>query len=92
MTDGSDTAFRIRLQSSGEELVVPAGRSIVDVLRDHGHYVDTSCEEGYCGTCITPYLAGEPEHRDTVLDDEDRGQYLMICCARAKSGILVLDL
>ena len=91
--DGEDnTAFRIRLRSSGEELEVPADRSIVDVLRDHGHYVDTSCEEGYCGTCITPFLEGEPEHRDTVLDEEDRARYLMICCARAKSAVLVLDL
>lgn len=87
-----DTPFRVRLAGSGEELLVPAERSIVEVLRENGHYVDTSREEGYCGTCLTPYLEGEPEHRDTVLDDEDRRSYVMICCARSKSPLLVLDL
>lgn len=88
----TDTPFRIRLASSAEELEVPADRSIVEVLRENGHYVDTSCEEGYCGTCLTPYLEGEPEHRDSVLDEEDRGSYVMICCARSRSPVLVLDL
>ena len=34
-----NTAFRIRLHGSGEEMEVPADRSIVEVLREHGHYV-----------------------------------------------------
>lgn len=92
MASEPNTAFRIRLNSTGEELDIPADQSIVEVLRDHGHHVDTSCEEGYCGTCLTPYLEGEPEHRDSVLDDEDRGQYVMICCARSHTPVLVLDL
>ena len=66
----TETSFRIRLSSSSEELEVPADRSIVEVLRENGHYVDTSCEEGYCGTCLTPYLDGEPEHRDH--DEEEQ--------------------
>ena len=85
-------AFRIRLERSGEEMEVPPGRSIVEVLRANGHYVDTSCEDGYCGTCLTPYLQGEPEHHDSVLDDEDRRRYVLICCARSRTPTLVLDL
>lgn len=85
-------AFRVRLARSGQELEVPAGESIVSVLRGQGIEVDTSCEEGYCGTCLTRYLAGDPVHRDTVLDDTDRKQYVMICCARARDDVLVLDL
>ena len=86
-----NTAFRIRLHGSGEEMEVPADRSIVEVLREHGHYVDTCCEDGYCGTCLTPYVEGEPEHRDTVLDEDDRKRYVLICCARSRSPTLVLD-
>lgn len=84
--------FQIKLKSSGKVLDVPADKTIVQVLRDNGIDVDTSCEEGYCGTCLTRYLDGEPEHRDTVLDDNDRAQYLMVCCARSRSPLLVLDL
>ena len=84
--------FQIQIASTGEMMTVPASKSIVDVLRENGVFVDTSCEEGYCGTCLTRYLAGEPEHRDEVLDDEDHEDYVLICCARSYSEVLVLDL
>lgn len=84
--------FRVKLKSTGAELEVPADKTIVQVLREHGQYVDTSCEDGYCGTCLTPYCDGEPEHRDTVLDEDDRRKYVLVCCARSKTPTLVLDL
>jgi len=88
----TDAAFDVELRRSQKTLTVQPGESIVDVLRSNGVDVDTSCCEGYCGTCMTRYLAGEPVHRDTVLDDEDREEFVMICCARAKSPTLVLDI
>lgn len=84
--------FQVRVKSTGATLDVPADKSIVAVLRENGHYVDTSCEDGYCGTCLTRYLSGEPEHRDSVLDEDDRRKYVLICCARAKSAVLELDI
>ncbi len=88
---GDNEPFEIKLRSSGAVLPVPAGKSIVDVLNAHGVGVETDCKEGYCGTCITRYFAGVPEHRDTVLSDKERRTYVMVCCARAK-GVLELDL
>lgn len=85
-------AFQIKLKSSGQVFDVPADKSIVQVLRENGHEVDTSCEDGFCGTCLTSYVEGEPEHRDTFLDENDRRKQLLICCARSKSAMLVLDL
>ena len=41
---------------------------------------------------MTRFLDGEPEHRDVVLDDEDKQQFVLICCARSKTSNLVLDL
>jgi len=87
-----DTPFEVELRRSGMRCTVRPGESIVTALRAHGIDVDTSCCEGYCGTCMTRYLAGEPLHRDTVLDDDDRQAFVMICCARSKSPTLVLDL
>lgn len=88
----SDVPFDVELRRSQKTFTVQPGESIVDVLRGNGVEVDTSCCEGYCGTCMTRYLAGEPLHRDTVLDDEDREEFVMICCSRAKSPALVLDI
>jgi len=90
--DDTNSSFQIKVKKSGQVFDIPADRSIVEVLRDNGFDIETDCEDGYCGTCITRYLEGEPEHRDTVLDDDQRRQYAMICCARARSPMLVLDL
>ncbi|WP_118180489.1 PDR/VanB family oxidoreductase [Paraburkholderia phosphatilytica] len=87
-----DAPFEVELRRSRQTFAVQPGESIVDVLRGHGVEVDTSCCEGYCGTCMTRYLEGEPLHRDSVLDAEDREEFVMICCARSKSPTLVLDL
>jgi len=87
-----DRSFRIRLARTGGDYEVRAGETIAEVLHSHGVRVRTSCELGYCGTCLTRYLAGEPEHRDQVLEENGRQRYVMICCSRAKTPILVLDL
>ena len=87
-----DRPFRVRLLQSGGEVEVGAGESIVEALRRNGIAVRTSCELGYCGTCLTPYRSGEPIHRDLVLDEERRRRFLLICCARSASEILELEL
>ena len=66
--------------------------AILEVLADVGVFVETDCKDGYCGTCITRYLSGTPDHRDTVLSEKERKSYIMVCCGRAKSAILELDL
>lgn len=84
--------FQVKIKSTGKVFDIPAGRSIVSVLRDAGLSVDTSCEDGFCGTCLTRYTEGEPVHRDVVLGESERKQFVMICRARARSALLVLDL
>ena len=87
-----DRAFRVKLQRNGQVFDVPADRTIIEVLREGGIEVETSCESGLCGTCKTRYVSGLPEHRDLVLDDQEHRDYLLICCARSRSELLVLDL
>jgi ferredoxin-NADP reductase len=89
---GEDRPFRVRLARSGGEYEVPVGQSIVTVLRNHGVKVTTSCELGYCNTCLTRFVGGEPDHRDQILNEAARRDYLLICCSRAKSDVLDLEL
>ncbi|WP_119155288.1 PDR/VanB family oxidoreductase [Caldimonas tepidiphila] len=87
-----DRPFTVRLAKSGRRYEVPVGRSILEVLREHGCNTASSCESGTCGTCRTGLLEGEADHRDMVLMPEETGHQIMICVSRAKSGELVLDL
>jgi ferredoxin-NADP reductase len=88
----ADRPFRVQLAKTGGEYDVPPGLTIAEVLQRSGIPVRTSCELGYCGTCLTPYLAGEPDHRDQMLEENGRQRYVLICCSRAKTPVLVLDL
>lgn len=89
---GIESGFQIKITSTGAILDVPAEKSIVEILWDNGFDVDTSCESGLCATCMTRYSEGEPDHQDSVLDDEERKQYLCVCVSRSNSPLLVLDL
>ena len=84
--------FQVTISSTGAAYSIPKDQSIVDVLREYGIDVDTSCEAGTCGTCKTHYLEGEPDHNDFVLTDTEQKEWVMICCARSKSQNIVLDL
>ncbi|MCQ4214301.1 PDR/VanB family oxidoreductase [Streptomyces longispororuber] len=91
---GDDEAFEVELARSGRTLTVPAGRSVLGTLQDAGVEVLYSCAEGTCGTCETEVLAGEVDHRDSVLtaQERDRNDTMMVCVSRAKGGRLTLDL
>lgn len=87
-------SFKVRLARSGGEFTVPADQSIVQVLSLQGIEIYTSCEQGVCGTCVTPVLEGMPDHRDSFLTDDEKrcGDRLMPCVSRSCSNVLVLDL
>ena len=89
-----DTAFEVELARAGLSVTVSPDMSILDALQGAGINVLTSCREGTCGTCEVTVLAGEPDHRDSVLGDADRaaGHCMLPCVSRSCSDRLVLDL
>jgi len=86
-----DKPFRVRLARSGKVVEVPVTKTILEVLRDNGLYVPSSCETGTCGTCRTKLLAGEADHRDLVLADHERKDQIMICVSRARGDEITID-
>ncbi len=87
-------AFEIQLKRSGISLRVPPTKSILEVLEENGFSVPFSCREGACRTCETGVCGGEPEHRDYVLSQEERGEgkTMMVCVSRSLGPTLCLDL
>jgi ferredoxin-NADP reductase len=86
--------FTVELARSGQEFFIPEGKKILEVLLENGIDADYSCELGICGACETRVISGVPEHRDSILSDEDQASNtkVMICCAGSKTDRLVLDL
>lgn len=85
-------AFVVELARSGKTVRVGPRQTLLQALRNDGVEVLTSCEAGVCGTCVTHYLSGRPEHGDSCLSDRERSSMVALCCARSATDRLVLDL
>lgn len=87
-------AFEVELRRSSTSVVVEPGRSILECIRTVVPGQPSSCEEGFCGTCETRVLEGEPDHRDAILTEAERAakDTMFICVSRSKTPRLVLDL
>jgi ferredoxin-NADP reductase len=83
--------FDATLMSTSETLHVPADRSLLEVLRDHGITMPSSCELGVCGSCVCGYTEGVVIHRDAALSVADRQDRIATCVSRARVSV-TLDL
>ncbi len=90
----SSSAFDVELARSAMTLHVPAGKTILEVMREAGLTVPSSCEQGACGTCLTTVIEGEVDHQDVYLNKTEKASNscMMTCVSRAKSARLVLDI
>jgi vanillate monooxygenase ferredoxin subunit len=91
--DAPTDGFTVRLASTGAEYQASAEETILDVLLRNGVDAPSSCQQGICGECVVRVLAGEPDHRDDVLTDEERAEGLFTTCSsRALGPSIELDL
>lgn len=88
------TPFEVELRRSGRTVTVAPDVSVLDAVRQAGAGLLSSCEQGTCGTCLTPVVSGIPDHRDSVLAEHERdaNDCMLLCVSRSCSARLVLDL
>jgi ferredoxin-NADP reductase len=86
--------FVVTLDKSGIDVTVTPEMSVLEAVRSAGVSVLSSCREGTCGTCETTVLDGRPDHRDSILDDDERegADCMFVCVSRSCTDRLVLDL
>ncbi|MCT8965223.1 PDR/VanB family oxidoreductase [Pseudomonas veronii] len=92
--DTSGDSFEVVAARTGKTVRVAEGQSIVDALAAVGINIEISCEQGVCGTCLCNVLEGEPDHRDVYLTEDEKAanDQILVCCSRAKTAKLVLDI
>jgi len=93
-SDTRGRAFEVVARKSGKKVRVADGVSIVEALATVGVKVQVSCEQGICGTCLCGVLEGVPDHRDSFLTEEEKADNdrMLLCCSRAQSDTLVLNI
>jgi ferredoxin-NADP reductase len=92
--EGALETFEVVCQRSGITVTVSGEQSVLEALEDAQVNVLGSCYEGVCGSCEAEVLEGIPDHRDSVLTDDERAanDVMMCCVSRSLSERLVLDL
>lgn len=90
----AERAFEVELRASGLRLQVEPGRTILEEAEAAGVFPIYDCRRGTCGTCLTRVISGVPEHRDVVQSAREKAtnEFMTICCSRALSASLTLDL
>lgn len=86
--------FEVIVDSTGETVPVAPEQSTLDALLAAGVRVPNSCGEGTCGSCETVVIAGVPDHRDSILSEQEQaeGEYMYVCVSRSRTSTLTLDL
>lgn len=89
-----DRIIAVTLARSKMTVQVAPGTSILEAVEQAGVQAPYSCRSGDCGACAVACLAGEPEHRDQCLTEEEQqpGGQVCICVSRARGDALTLDL
>nr|WP_269329180.1 2Fe-2S iron-sulfur cluster binding domain-containing protein [Kineosporia babensis] len=81
--------FTVRWAPTGQQIDVPADRSMLAALQNAGIPIRSSCGAGTCQTCVVALHAGTPEHRDVVLTTDQRAKLITPCVSRAEGLIEV---
>ncbi|KAH6683363.1 pyruvate kinase-like protein [Halenospora varia] len=81
--------FTVELSESKKKVEVKEEQTLLDVLREVGLDVPSSCEVGNCGSCKVSYSAGRVEHRGTGLLEGEKGGMMLSCVSRGVGGITV---
>lgn len=93
VADTSGDPFSAEVLSRGKtfNVKVESGQSLLQVMRDAGFDVPSSCETGTCGTCRIRVRKGKVEHRGSALTGEEKENEMLCCVSRGTGEITVED-
>lgn len=84
----------LTLRKSKKTISVPADESLLDAMERNGVPILGSCRNGLCGTCEVRVVSGDVDHRDSIMNDDEKDELRIMypCVSRAKTPELTLDI
>lgn len=86
LTEGEAFEAEVVVDGDRKQLRIAEKQTLLEVMRDSGFDMPSSCEVGNCGTCKVKVLSGEVEHRGTNKVGEGE---MLSCVSRGKGKICV---
>jgi ferredoxin-NADP reductase len=87
----SGDPFTAQLAESNISVDVEENQTLLNVLRETGFDIPSSCEAGNCGTCRVGVKEGRIDHRGKGLPETEKCSVMLSCVSRGV-GTIVLEL
>lgn len=91
LPDRGDAALggTVNFVLSGTSRQCGPGETLLQAALDAGIWIDSSCQQGICGSCKVKLTSGEVEMADLGgLQDFERSQgYILACCSQPKGNV-----
>jgi vanillate O-demethylase ferredoxin subunit len=87
-------SFRVRIDNSSREIVVPENKSMLDALNEAGFEVMSDCQRGECGVCAIDVVSvdGQIDHRDVFFSNQQKKTNGKICpCVSRAVGAITVN-
>src|SRR6266850_1191760 len=87
-------SFRVRIDNSSREIVVPENKSMLDALNEAGFEVMSDCQRGECGVCAIDVVSvdGQIDHRDVFFSNHQKKTNGKICpCVSRAVGAITVN-
>ena len=86
-------SFKVTLAPSGHSFDIEENEVVLDAAIRHGLSLQYGCRNGVCGACIGKVVEGEISYANglpgAISVAEDAVGQALLCCARAKSNLLI---
>ncbi|KAH0344971.1 MOSC domain-containing protein, partial [Aureobasidium melanogenum] len=89
--DSTGDPFTVEVVTNCKKTKLDVGstQSLLQVMRDAGFEMDSSCETGNCGTCRIPVKAGKVLHKGSGLTTNEQETEMLSCVSRGIGHIVV---
>ena len=89
----TSSEYTVTLTKSEKVISVATDAILLDEIKNAGVHAPFACSQGVCGTCRTMKKEGQVDmkHQGGILKKHEDQGYILICCSKAKSD-LILDI
>lgn len=89
-TGGGEAAGgEVRFTLSGKRGRYAPGETLPEAARNAGVWIDSSCQQGVCGSCRVRLTGGAVDTEDAggLAEDAQAAGYVLACCSRPRDAV-----
>ncbi|WP_226934311.1 2Fe-2S iron-sulfur cluster-binding protein [Pseudogemmobacter faecipullorum] len=89
LAGGKQPGGEVRFTLSGKRGRHPPGETLPEAALNAGVWIDSSCQQGVCGSCRVRLTGGAVDTEDAggLAEDARAAGYVLACCSRPRGAV-----